>query len=386
MTPNPEVAIADSASVGAWDLLVRRGEPSATTVVTSRRPDLTEGRVRLAVERYGVSANNVTYALVGGSSPVLSWLEHFPAREGFVRVPVWGFATIVESRHPDHAVGSQVFGYLPMSTDVDVTPQPFEGGFLDVSTHRVDLPEFYRRLVTVGGPEDLDGLRTLVRPVFSTSFFLADVVDQQVERAGGPVTVLVTSASSKTALGTAHLLRERGRAATHGLTSSANIGFVAGTGLYDAASTYDDLPDLAPGTRVVLLDFSGRRSVLTALHERYADALVLHQAVGGTAQEAPAHDPNLPGPAPQQFDAVSVHAQYLQRLGERRLADLVGEAETGFLQVARRFLSVRDSVGPDAAPLVWNRALTGGVAPDVVEVVHPREPAPDDTTDHLDAG
>ena len=81
-----------------------------------------------------------------------------------------------------------------------------------------------------------------------------------------------------------------------------------------------------------------------------------------------------------------MHAEHLQRLGERRSADLIGAAETGFLQVARRFLSVRDSVGADAAPLVWNRALTGGVAPDVIEVVHPREPAPDDTTDHLAAG
>lgn len=159
-----------------------------------------------------------------------------------------------------------------------------------------------------------------------------------------------------------------------------------GTGLYDTNGAHGDLPVLAPGTQVVLLDFAGRRSVPTALHERYAGALVLHQAVGGTAQEAPAHDPALPGPAPEQFDAVSVHAEHPQRLGERRLADLVGEAEAGFLQVARRLLSGRDSVGADAAPLVWDRALTGGVAPDMVEVGHPREPAPDDTTDHLDAG
>lgn len=363
--------MTDTPAGTTWDLLVRRDDVSATTIERLERPELAAGRVRLAVERFGVSANNVTYAVGGESSP-LRWLDNFPAAEGFVRVPVWGFATISESRHPEHPAGTRVFGYLPMSTDVDVTPQPFDGGFLDASAHREGIPASYRRLVVVGGPEELDGLRTSVRAVFPASFLLADVVDQQAERVGGPVTVLFTSASSKTALGAAHVLRERGRATTHGLTSPANTDFVRRTGLFDATGSYEDLPDLAPGAPVVLLDFSGRRSLLSAIHERYGESILLHQTVGGTAREARVHDLALPGPAPVLFNAPPLLAGYLERLGERRFTDLLHGAEAGFLEVAQRFLTVRDSVGGDAAAQVWARALAGGIPPDTVEVVHPR--------------
>ena len=40
----------------------------------------------------------------------------FPAESGWGRVPVWGFADVVGSRHQALAEGVRVFGYLPMST------------------------------------------------------------------------------------------------------------------------------------------------------------------------------------------------------------------------------------------------------------------------------
>lgn len=363
-------AAAHTSAGSAWDVLVRRSELSATTVRRSTRPELADGLVRLSVERFGISANNITYVLGGDSSP-LRWLDNFPAPEGFVRVPVWGFATVLESRHPGCAVGTRVFGYLPMSTDVDVAPHPFDGGLLDVSPHREGISEPYRRLVVVGGEEELDGLRTLIRPLFPASYFLADVVDHEVEQSGGPVTVLVTSASSKTALGTAHLLRQRGRAVTHGLTSTGNLDFVRRTELYDATSTYDDLPGIRG--QVVLMDFSGRRSLLAAIHRRYGDGIRLHQAIGGTAQEPRGHGPALPGPAPVPFNGPATQDRYLARLGERGFAATIGQAEASFLDVARHFLTVHDAVGSDAVERAWARALTGSTAPDTVDVVRPRD-------------
>ena len=37
-------------------------------------------------------------------------------------VPMWGHAKVVESNHPDIAVGERVYGYLPMGTHLDVVP------------------------------------------------------------------------------------------------------------------------------------------------------------------------------------------------------------------------------------------------------------------------
>ena len=61
---------------------------------------------------------------------------------------------------------------------------------------------------------------------------------------------MIASASSKTALGLAHLLKANERATVIGLTSPGNVGFVESTGAYDRVVPYGDLPaGLGDGTR-----------------------------------------------------------------------------------------------------------------------------------------
>ncbi|HRW39779.1 MAG TPA: DUF2855 family protein, partial [Aquihabitans sp.] len=79
-----------------------------------------EGQVLLAIDTFGLSTNNVTFALTGD---LLGYWRLFPASEpGWGRVPAFGFADVIASRHPGVAEGERVFGYLPMSEHLLVEP------------------------------------------------------------------------------------------------------------------------------------------------------------------------------------------------------------------------------------------------------------------------
>lgn len=149
-----------------WDVLVRRGDFDVREVRDAITPPLEQGDVRLSVERFAVTSNNVTYAYLGEA---VNFWDAFPAPAGWGRVPAWGFATIEASRHPGHAEGTRVFGLVPMSTQLTVSPEPAYGGFSDSAPRRRTMIPFYRRYGVVGPEDALDGLRTIFRPLYPTS-------------------------------------------------------------------------------------------------------------------------------------------------------------------------------------------------------------------------
>ncbi|NBU28929.1 MAG: DUF2855 family protein, partial [Caulobacteraceae bacterium] len=82
----------------AWDLLIAKDDLTRTELRSQpdrTQADLDEGDALLAVERFALTANNVTYGAMGES---FGYWKFFPAPEGFGRIPVWGFATVVASR------------------------------------------------------------------------------------------------------------------------------------------------------------------------------------------------------------------------------------------------------------------------------------------------
>src|SRR4029453_5718170 len=81
----------------------------------------------------------------------------------------------------------------------------------------------------------------LFRPLFATSFLIDDFLAEHEDF--GARQIVLSSASSKTALGPAFLLHERA-AGVIGLTSPRNAGFVRDTGYYDGVLDYDRVADL----------------------------------------------------------------------------------------------------------------------------------------------
>src|SRR5665811_2265828 len=123
------------------DFLVKRDDLRETRLVESDPPALEPGQALLRVESFGLTANNVTYAVMGEA---MNYWDFFPAEDGWGRVPMWGFATVERSEAEGIEEGTRVFGYLPPSSHLLVTPVDADGsGFVDGTPHRAALPSAY---------------------------------------------------------------------------------------------------------------------------------------------------------------------------------------------------------------------------------------------------
>jgi hypothetical protein len=215
----------------SFDLTVDRSDLSDARVTATDAPSPSDGEAVLRVDRVGMTANNVTYAVLGDA---LRYWQFFPTAEpGRGRVPLWGFAEVVASRCEGVAEGDRVYGYLPSSGHLLVRPDRVRGGgFRDAAPHRADLPAVYNAYARAD--ESRADLQVLFRPLFTTSFVLADwLADTETQAAA----VVLSSASSKTAYGTAFLLRHLAgdgeRPEVVGLTSPGNVAFTESLGVYD---------------------------------------------------------------------------------------------------------------------------------------------------------
>lgn len=349
------------------DFLVDRKQFRETRVSESERPELQDGQALLEIESFGLTANNVTYAVFG---ELMNYWEFFPsAEDGMGRVPMWGFARIAEGERK----GQRVYGYLPPSSHLVVTPsQMSDSGFVDHSEHRRALPGTYQRYTfTDTDPfyrDHDEALQMLLRPLFFTSFLIDDQLADDGHAATGPV--LVASASSKTAIGAAYLLAQREDAEVIGLTSSRNKEFVEGLGIYSRTVTYDDIGSLEPGP-ATFVDISGDGEVRQAVHSHFGDQLAYSMAVGVTHWEEMAAGAalELQGPAPIFFFAPDRVDKRSEDWGAGELADRVAQAWFGFADWAGTWLEVRENEGFEGLEQAWPRVVDGDVAPSTADVI-----------------
>src|SRR4051812_38167603 len=125
------------------EVMVRRDVLDQIAINETLVTDPGEGELLLEVEGFAVTANNVTYAVVGNQ---LGYWNFFPAPESWGIVPVWGHARVIASRHADIAFGERVYGYLPMASHLIVRPGPVAAdGFRDMAAHRQPMSAIYNQ-------------------------------------------------------------------------------------------------------------------------------------------------------------------------------------------------------------------------------------------------
>ena len=303
---------------------------------------LRDDQVRFAVDRFGLTANNVTYALLGDA---LRYWTFFPAIEaGWGRVPAWGFARAVESRQAELPEATRVFGYVPMGGEFVLTARLVdERGVRDVSAHRAELPDAYNAYRRAE-PGRLDDATMVLQPLFVTAVLLARSLV-------GATRVVLSSASSKTALGTAYLLR-RADVEVAGLTASAD--FVRSLDVYDEVVGYDAVEELErrPSTFV---DFAGNARVRASVHRHLRDALDASIVVGATHVNAGGETGPLPGPRPTFFFAPDHLRAGLDADALDTFRELLAWS-AGWLELERRD-------GPEAVLAAWDDAVAGRLPP-----------------------
>ncbi|MBL6279373.1 DUF2855 family protein [Micromonospora fiedleri] len=350
----------------SWTFAVARDDRARTTLVDSPRPALADGEALLRVDRVGLTANNVTYAVLGEA---MRYWEFFPPEpRGLDRQwglpPLWGFAEVVASTVDGVEPGQRVYGYLPPAGHLVVRPDRVDAsGFRDVSTHRVDLPSPYNAYRSTTGdpayrPEQED-LLILFRPLFFTSFMLADQILDNDHY--GAQSLVLSSASSKTAYAAAFELHGRGPRLI-GLTSPGNLAFTRSLGCYDTVLTYDDISALDP-VPTVYLDLAGAPATRRALREHLGDRLVRDIAVGLTQQT-----PNADA-AGQVFFAPVQMRKRSRDWGRDGLDERFTHAWQRFVPVLNERLDVQVGNGPEALRHAWLDVLAGRTPPRVGHVV-----------------
>lgn len=336
-----------------WALELARDDLSRAELRPQDVPEPADGQALLRVDRVGLTANNVTYAVLGDA---FRYWEFFPATPGFGRVPLWGFADVVASRTDGVVPGQRLYGYLPPADHLLVQPvRVDERGFRDGSSHRSALPSPYNAYALTSGDAAYEAgredLQVLFRPLFFTSFLLADQLSEQDAEV-----LVLSSASSKTAYGTAFLLRGSG-AEVVGLTSPGHVAFTESLGCYDRVLSYDDVAQLA-AVPTAYVDVAGSTPLRRALHDHLQSSLVLDLVVGVTHQDAsPAG--TLSGARTTVFFAPDRMTKRSADWGRAGLDERFGEAWRRFAPTAERWVDVVVSSGPEALRDVWLEVLSG---------------------------
>jgi hypothetical protein len=350
-------------------LEVDRTDP-ATTRIAEEDASIVEGQVRLRVDRFALTANNVSYATFGDA---LGYWDFFPATGGWGRVPAMGWATVVESAHPDVDTGMRCFGWYPMADHVAVTVTPTTDGLRDDGAHRQAHARVYRAYVDVrrdplyDPAPDGEDRHALLRGLFLTGF-LADeaFADGGAEPYFAARRVVVLSASSKTAIGYAQRAGARAGLEVVGVTSERNLDFVSSLACYTTALTYDAVGTMPTGIPTVSIDMAGAPAVLAALHHRLGDDLRYSMTVGQSHHDAPAAaTAPLPGPQPQEFFAPTEVGRRLQQWGREEYARRAADALAEFVDGSRAWLEVSRRTGPEEVAAAWTEVREGRVRPDV---------------------
>lgn len=351
----------------SWTLAVKRADLAATTIEETPVPELAEGEALLRVDRVGVTANNITYAVLGDS---FRYWEFFPpaARglDGELGLPpLWGFAEVVASTVPGVEVGQRYYGYYPPATHLVVQPVRVDGrGFRDGAAHRAELPSPYNvyALTTndAAYEADREDLLILFRPLFFTSFMLADqLVDNDYY---GAEVLAVSSASSKTAYAAAFELHGKGPKLV-GLTSPGNVEFTRALGCYDEVLSYDEIGTLDAATPTAYIDLAGRQNLRDIMVGHFGDKLAIDLAVGLTNQVS-----NVETAQTYFFAPVQMRKR-TGDWGREGLDAKFAEAWGRFSAFAEKQVDVVVSEGSEGLRTAWLDVLNGTAAPRTGHVI-----------------
>lgn len=298
---------------------VRKTALNTTRTVTVADTPLAEGQVLVRIDRFAYTANNITYAAFGEA---MQYWQFFPAAAqaegdaGWGVIPVWGFGTVVQSRCEGVAEGERLYGYWPMASHATLTPGHISAsGFVDAAPHRAALHGVYNRYARCSAdpyytPAD-EAAQALLRPLFMTAFliddFLADnaffgATPMAASEGAARATLLVSSASSKTACATALHLSQRAEVDVVGLTAPGKVDYCQSLGIYKRVLTYEQIDAVDAHTPCIYVDFAGNSSLRRAIHQRFQH-LAYDCSIGGTHVDQLGNARDLPGPRPVLFFA-----------------------------------------------------------------------------------
>ncbi len=317
-----------------------------------------DGEVLLAVDRFALTSNNITYAVAGD---MLDYWGFFPGEGRWGRIPAMGFGDVVASRHPDVAEGARFFGFFPMSSHLKIHTEGGGSAMVDTAAHREKQAATYRTYLAVETDAMYSAAREdellLLRGLFLTSFLIDDFLADNAFF--GARTTLVTSASSKTSIALAHQLHARAQGAVIGLTSPGNRSFVESLGSYDRVVTYEEIESLDGQEPAVLVDMAGSGDVTGRIHRHFDGALAHSCVVGMTHWQEAGRGDELPGPTPEFFFAPGQLEKRSKQWGPGEVQARIAADWSGFVDATDSWLRVVRDSGETDVERVYREVLAG---------------------------
>ena len=363
-----------------WAIDIDRDDITQAQLVADPDTPLAAGQVRVHIDSYAMTANNITYAVFGKPAGLFGndqgYWDFFAAPGEPGRLPVWGFATVTESAAEGVAVGDRFYGYYPMASDAVLTVgKAGPGGFTDITPRRTTLPPIYNQYQRIEALPDYRAADhdywPVFRPLFLTGWLIADQFEDEGDY--GVQQILIASASSKTAIGLGFSLKQRPepRPEILGLTSAANVDALAAQGIYDRVISYDQIMTLNAATPAALVDMAGNGAVTRVVHSHFGGQLLASIIVGKSHWDAQADVEGLPGPERQGFFAPGRSQKRIADWGGAIFGQKIAEAWLAFMDIAPRLASVDKRSGGDAALAAYREMLSGQADPKKGIVVVP---------------
>jgi hypothetical protein len=351
--------------------LIDRTDFQQAKFVEKSLPDaktMAEGEVLLQIAHFSFTSNNITYVMVGEK---IGYWHFFPTDEGYGIIPAWGFATVIGSQHADIQVGERFYGYYPMASHLVVKAgKASPAGFLDVSSHRLELPVVYNyytntKMDILYSPEN-EEITSIFRPLFVTSFLLDDFfADNQFFEAQN---IILTGASSKTALGLAFLLNLRQKNQDNavkviGLTSKTNFDFVLQQKRYDSVLTYEQVGALPTNEKYIVVDFAGNQLLQKDLQIHLGSQLAYNCAVGMTHWDKNYMPEHRTTNKPILFFAPTYAQKRHQDWGNDVFQNKLGVAWRYFIAYAEKWLVVKYANSQTQIREMYLEMLAGKINP-----------------------
>lgn len=226
------------------------------------------GESVLRVHQFAMTSNNVSYVR---AREQLGHGRAFPAAPGWMRVPVWGEATVVDGVGDGVPAGTRVIGYFPMAGSVAMSLEPRpDGTLVETSARRAHLAPVYQHYRVVDAPTDGLEFATLHIEALASAL-VPDLVGAGVDH------VLISSAGSKTGQALAFLLAREGVACT-GLTRDRSAVGQDGLTVFE----YQELSSVAVPPGTVFLDLAGDPRLRARIVAQCGGAVAHTLALGGT--------------------------------------------------------------------------------------------------------
>lgn len=347
-------------------LLVNRKNYRETKAVKQTMPQLEDGEVLTAIDKFALTANNVSYAVSGDT---IGYWEYYPSDDApWGTVPVWGCASVIESKCMDIPVGERLWGFFPMASHAILQPgKIIQDQFMDTSKHRQKLPALYNTYRRTNFEpvilQKMEDERCLLFPLFATSFILSDyLIDNDLF---GAKQILIGSVSSKTGLGLAQMLHNNKDVTARivGLTSAGNLDFVKSLGCCDDIILYGDEGDIDASIPAAYVDMSGDARLRTALHSHLGSNMVESAMVGASHWEQRGELGELAGATPKFFFAPGQLAKRDEDWGPgAAMAKAMQESATVALTI-KDDINIEWLRSTEQLASVWGQLLDNQIAP-----------------------